>query len=132
MPETVRAAGGVVFREGPDGNPEIAVVHRPRYDDWSLPKGKLEPGESELDGAVREVAEETGLVCRPGRFIGRIAYIDNRHRHKTVAYWEMEPIAGSFERGAEVDELRWLAPGKAVPLLTYDRDRAVLRQFVSG
>jgi 8-oxo-dGTP diphosphatase len=122
----------VVVRERPDGTREVAVVHRPRYDDWSLPKGKLEVGESEIDGAVREVAEETGLVCRPGRFLGRISYIDNRWRPKTVAYWEMEPVAGSFERGAEVDELRWMTTAEAMPILTYDRDRAVLRKFASG
>jgi 8-oxo-(d)GTP phosphatase len=128
--QTVLAAGGVVVRRSDDGTAEVVLVHRPRYDDWSLPKGKLETGESELDGALREVAEETGLVCKAGRFLGRIAYVDNRGRPKTVAYWEMEPVAGSFERGGEVDEVVWTTVPDALPKLTYERDRAVLRAFL--
>lgn len=124
--QTVRAGGGVVIQPRADGAPEVALVHRPRYDDWSLPKGKLDPGESELEGALREVAEETGLVCRPGRFIGRIGYLDGRGRPKTVAYWTMVPVAGGFKRGSEVDELRWLTVPEALAKLTYDRDRSVL------
>lgn len=128
----VRAAGGVVVRRVDDTGRageerlEIAVIHRPSRHDWSLPKGKLDPGETLEECALREVAEETGLRCKLGRFVGSTAYRDRRHRPKTVAYWLMEPVDGVFEASAEVDELRWLEAKEALGLLTYSHDRELL------
>ena len=106
----VRAAGGVVVRRQ-DGQDEVLVVHRPRYDDWTLPKGKLKPGESDEEGALREVEEETGLRCRLGRELQTVSYVDHRGRDKTVRYWEMAPLDGTFSPNHEVDEVRWLTLG---------------------
>ncbi|HUC37815.1 MAG TPA: NUDIX hydrolase [Acidimicrobiales bacterium] len=123
----VRAAGGVVLRRGEGGNLEIAVVHRPRREDWSLPKGKLDPGESFEDGAIREVEEETGLVCRLARFAGYTEYVDRRGRPKVVAYWVMEIVGqGTFSAGAEVDEIRWVEAHQALEVLTYERDKDLI------
>ena len=116
-----------MHRPGPDGTAEVLLVHRPRYDDWSLPKGKLDDGETELEGALREVEEETGLTCRPGRFLGRTEYTDNKGRPKMVAYWAMEPLSGEFEPGDEVDKARWLPIEDAAALLSYEHDRDLLR-----
>jgi 8-oxo-dGTP pyrophosphatase MutT (NUDIX family) len=118
----VQAAGGVVVRD--DG--QVAVVHRPRYDDWTLPKGKLDPGESFEQAALREVWEETGLRCRLVRSLPAVRY-EVRAGPKVVRYWLMaiESDPG-FQPNDEVDELRWLAPREAAELLTYDRDREVL------
>lgn len=124
----VRAAGGVVRRPGPGGLTEITVVHRPRYDDWSWPKGKLDEDESYEEAALREVEEETGLVCRLVRPYGWTAYLDRKGREKIVRYWLMEPADGTFRPSAEVDELRWLTVEEALRLLTYERDRALLRE----
>ncbi len=124
----VRAAGGVVWRSRA-GAIEVVVVHRPRYDDWSLPKGKCESGERDEDGARREVLEETGLVCRLGPELVTSRYVDGRGRDKVVRYWAMTVVSGSFEVNQEVDELRWLAVDDAVGALTYERDRPVLRSF---
>jgi 8-oxo-dGTP diphosphatase len=123
--EPVRAAGGVVLRDGPNGA-EALLVHRPRYDDWSLPKGKLLEGESDEAAALREVEEETGLVCRLERELATSAYVDGRGRPKVVRYWLMAPVAGEARPQNEVDEVRWLPLDDARELLTYDRDRAVL------
>lgn len=124
--DTVLAAGGVVRRANDRGD-EIAVVHRPRYDDWSLPKGKLEPGESAEAGALREVHEETGLRCRLGRELSSTRYRDRHGRPKQVRYWMMEPIEDTgFVPNDEVDELRWLSPGEAADLLTYEHDRRLV------
>lgn len=102
------------------------MVHRPAHADWSFPKGKLEPGESFEDCALREVEEETGLRCRLRRFIGHTEYRDRKDRPKVVAYWVMEPVGGTFRVNAEVDELRWVDLGTAGRLLSYDRDRELL------
>jgi 8-oxo-dGTP pyrophosphatase MutT (NUDIX family) len=124
----VRAAGGVIWRPGPGGGREWAIIHRPRYDDWSLPKGKLEEGESLEEAALREVREETGLSCRLGPHVGTTRYLDNRGRTKTADYWLMEAPAGAgrFEPNREVDELRWLDSGEASAMLSHDHDREVL------
>jgi 8-oxo-dGTP diphosphatase len=115
------AAGGVVVRDG-----RVAVVHRPRYDDWSLPKGKLDPGETFEQAALREVEEETGLRGELVRELPSVEY-EVRGRPKLVRYWLMDVVeAPGFEPNDEVDELRWLAPADARELLTYDRDRAVV------
>ncbi|MGH7748467.1 MAG: NUDIX hydrolase, partial [Candidatus Dormibacteria bacterium] len=102
----VRAAGGVVWRRGPGGERQWAVIHRPRYDDWSLPKGKLQAGESLEEAALREVSEETGLTCRAlGPHVGTTRYLDNRGRTKTADYFLMEVLedAAVFEPNDEVD-----------------------------
>ncbi len=121
MTEQVRAAGGVVARDG-----LVALVHRPRYDDWTLPKGKLDPGESFEDAALREIDEETGLRARLVRELPAVNY-EVRGRPKVVRYWLMEVESDpGFVPNDEVDELRWLGPSEASALLSYDRDRDVL------
>lgn len=128
----VCAAGGVVRRRvdgvGPD---EIVVVHRPRYDDWSLPKGKLEPGESWEAAARREVEEETGLRCELGCELSSVEYHDRKGRPKLVRYWLMEvaETTGPFVPNAEVDRLRWCSPDDAVHLLSYEHDRELVRSL---
>jgi 8-oxo-dGTP diphosphatase len=119
----VKASGGVVAREG-----KVALVHRPRYDDWSFPKGKMDPGESWEECALREVEEEIGLRCRLGEELPPTSYRDNKGRAKVVRYWMMEPLDGDFVPSDEVDEVRWLSPADAAGLLSYDHDRALLRE----
>ena len=105
---------------------KLAIVHRPRYHDWSLPKGKLDPGESFEQAALREVEEETGLRCRLRRELPSVEY-EVRGRPKLVRYWLMEVESDpGFEPNDEVDELRWLDPGDAAELLTYDHDKTLL------
>ncbi len=113
----VRAAGGVIVRDG-----LVALVHRPKYDDWSLPKGKLDEGEGWEDAALREVHEETGLRCALREELEPVEYTDPKGRPKTVRYWRMEALDGDFAPNAEVDELRWLGPEDALARLTYDHD----------
>jgi 8-oxo-dGTP pyrophosphatase MutT (NUDIX family) len=122
----VRAAGGIVWRHGESGAVEIVLVHRPAYDDWSFPKGKLGHGETEAEAAVREVEEETGLRCRLGREVGTTAYRDPKRRPKTVRYWEMTPIGGTLAAANEVDDARWMPVGDARMALTYEHDRRIL------
>lgn len=124
--ELVRAAGGIIFRRTADGRPEVAVVHRPARADWSFPKGKLEPGETFEECAMREVWEETGLHCRLGRFVGHTEYRDRKDRPKVVAYWVMDVRGGTFVPNDEVDEMRWVDLETATQLLSYDRDRDLL------
>jgi len=126
--ETVRAGGGVVVRRGTRGA-EVLLVHRPRYDDWSLPKGKAAPDETDRACALREVEEETGLVCLAGRELASSSYVDALGRPKTVRYWLMTPVEGRFTPTREIDEIRWLPPEQAAELLTWERDRDVLRSF---
>jgi len=133
----VRAAGGVVrrrVRRGMKRRHEVAVVHRPRYDDWSFPKGKRD--ESDADDAataLREVEEETGLRCVLGRALGEIRYRDNRGRDKVVRYWLMsladDEAGKEFVANREVDELRWCTRREAGRLLTYDHDRDLLDEL---
>ncbi len=125
----VRAAGGVIFRNDARGAAKVAVIHRPAYDDWTFPKGKLDAGETLEEAALREVEEETGLRCRLIRPLGCTSYTDRRGRDKVVCYWVMEPAGGRFRPSVEVDELRWLTVDEAVDTLTYRRDRALLRSL---
>jgi 8-oxo-dGTP pyrophosphatase MutT (NUDIX family) len=124
----VRAAGGLVTREGPAG-PEVVLVHRPAYDDWSFPKGKLSGDEDELAAALREVEEETTLRCRVGEDLGAITYVDGRGRPKVVRYWRMDPVEGEARGDHEVDVARWMPLGDAGTMLTYPHDRALLRRL---
>ena len=125
----VKAAGGVVWRRG-EGGHEFALVHRPRYDDWSLPKGKLDPDEGWEEAAAREVQEELGAVCDLGEELTPIGYHDNKGRAKVVRYWLMEAreAADHSADPDEVDEIRWLDGEEALGLLTYPRDRGVLTE----
>jgi 8-oxo-dGTP diphosphatase len=126
---TIRAAGGVVWRD--DSGPlRIAVIHRDRYDDWSLPKGKLNHGESRLSAAVREVHEETGAVVVATRRLIETAYLVD-DVPKTVQFWAMRYRSGEFMRNSEVDDLRWLPLPEARTALTHDVDRSVLDAFAA-
>jgi 8-oxo-dGTP diphosphatase len=125
----VRAAGGVVLRRGPAGKLETVLVHRPAYDDWTLPKGKLLEGETEEEAAVREVEEETGLRCELGRELGTTSYRDARGRQKTARYWEMTPVEGELGPTNEIDEARWVPLDDAAGVLTYARDRELLERL---
>lgn len=127
----VRAAGGVVWRVGERTHLEVLIVHRPKYDDWSFPKGKLDPGEGDEQCAVREVEEETGLRCVLGHELAGTSYIDRKGRPKVVRYWEMTVSGGEFAPNDEVDVVQWLTVDEADRLLSYDRDRALLGSFVS-
>lgn len=146
----IKAAGGVVWRRGEgaqlegapaeDAQPdevepegvEVVLVHRPRYDDWSLPKGKLEAGEKHKDAALREVLEETGLRCEMGVRLARITY-DTPLGPKSVKWWAMQPEDPAGDLGAvdphEVSEVRWVPFGEAWSLLTYGTEREVLSAF---
>ena len=124
----VRAAGGVVWRRR-DGALEIVVAHRPRYDDWSLPKGKLDPDEAWEQAALREVAEEVGLRCRLGPELPPVGYTDQKGRAKVVRYGLREPEDGdaAFTPNDEVDEMRWMDVEAAAALLTYPHDAELVR-----
>ena len=127
MATPVRAAGGVLVRDG-----LIALVHRPRYDDWTLPKGKHEPGEDDIAAALREVREETGFHGRIERDLGVVRYTVEKHGAvlpKVVRYYVMRAGAGEFAPNDEVDELRWVTREQAAQLLTYERDREVLARW---
>jgi 8-oxo-dGTP pyrophosphatase MutT (NUDIX family) len=127
--KAVLGAGAVLWRlNGDSASPEIAVIHRPRYDDWSLPKGKVEPGETEPVTAVREVREETGYSSRLGRRLVAVSY-PVEQGIKKVRYWAAATIDGAFTPGDEVDELKWLPVADAMKELKYPHDRKVLRRF---
>jgi len=120
--KVVRAGGGVVVRPGP----EVLLVHRPKYDDWTFPKGKAEDGESDEACALREVEEETGLRCRLEEELPATRYRDSRGRRKVVRWWRMSVEGGSFKGNREVDEITWLPPQEAAALLSYERDVPLL------
>jgi 8-oxo-dGTP pyrophosphatase MutT (NUDIX family)/catechol 2,3-dioxygenase-like lactoylglutathione lyase family enzyme len=122
----VRAAGGVVWRRSPDGGLEVVLVHRPRYDDWSLPKGKLDPGESDETAALREVEEESRVVGRLGPELPGTTYVDRSGRTKAVRYWAMTVAGGRAAGDNEVDEAVWVPIAEARARLSYERDRPVL------
>jgi 8-oxo-dGTP diphosphatase len=123
----VRAAGGVVTRVGSDGRLELLIVHRPRYDDWSLPKGKALEGESDEACALREVEEETGLVCALGAEVAVSEYEDGAGRSKRVRYFAMTPPDGADASPRnEVDAVRWLTRERVLEELTYERDAKIV------
>ncbi len=127
--DVVRAAGGLVWRRRGGQEIEIALVHRPAYDDWTFPKGKLHDEESEPEAALREVEEETGLRCRLGEEVGTNAYRDSRGRPKTVRYWAMTPVGGNLAPANEIDAAVWVRLDEAAAVLTYPRDRSLLARF---
>lgn len=129
----IPAAGAVLWRpSAADGAAtdavEVALVHRPRYDDWSLPKGKLDPGETEPVAAVREVEEETGYAAQLGRRLASVSY-PTEQGTKRVRYWAARALGGEFVPNSEVDELLWLPVSAAMKRLQYPHDRKVLRRF---
>jgi len=127
----IRAAGGVLWR-GDDGGVEVCLIHRPRHDDWSLPKGKLEPGEHPLAAAVREVGEEAGVCGIPQVRLPLVRYITPDGQPKTVDYWSMRARPGEdLAVAGEVDEVAWLPVEKAESQLTYGHDVGVLRSFAA-
>lgn len=118
----VRAAGGIVLGDGG----AVLVVHRPRYDDWSFPKGKAADGETDEECALREVEEETGLRCELLDEVASTSYTDGRGRPKRVRYWLMRPVGGELAFHHEVDRARWVPVAEARELLTYSHDVELL------
>lgn len=130
MNATVHAAGAVLWRENSKAAIEIAVVHRPHHDDWSLPKGKLDPGETKPIAAVREITEETGFSAVLERFLTSVHY-HVRGQPKIVDYFSARADQGRFVPNEEVDELRWVSPEEAKTLLSYDSDVSVVHEFLA-
>ncbi|MGW0824854.1 NUDIX hydrolase [Streptomyces sp. NPDC002845] len=131
--EIVRAAGCALWRRSPSGpGIELALVHRPKWGDWSLPKGKLKRDEEARDGAVREVFEETGMTCVLGRELPTVHYLDAQHRPKQVRYWAAEATGGTFTPNHEVSRLLWLPPETARRLLTQERDRELVLSLLDA
>lgn len=125
-PDVIEAAGGLVWRES-GGSRQLAVIHRPKYDDWTLPKGKLEPGERWQAAALREVGEETGCQAEITGFAGSVSYTV-RGVPKVVLFWHMIPVSElEFRPSEEVNEVEWLTVEEAVDRLTYSRERDVVQ-----
>ena len=124
----VRAAGGLVMRVTPKGRIKVLVVHRPRYDDWGLPKGKLDPGETDEQAALREVLEETGFLCRIVAPLTETEH-DTKRGLKTVAWFAMKPLPNSpgFGPNDEIDDVRWLSPRRAAAKVDYENDRNLIQ-----
>lgn len=127
----LRAAGGAVWRRTDGGPIEVVLVHRAAYDDWTLPKGKSDPGETDKATALREVEEESGVVCRLGPELPSTSYRDRYGRPKIVRYWAMTVVAGEVAGHHEVDEARWVPLAAARRRLTYQRDVEVLNALES-
>jgi 8-oxo-dGTP pyrophosphatase MutT (NUDIX family)/phosphohistidine phosphatase SixA len=135
----IKAAGGVVWRPSESSKQsddvEVAIVHRPRYDDWSIPKGKLAVGESVVECAIREVFEETGYRVRMGRYLGEAHYMKvsgGTERPKVVYYWALRADGGLFTPTQEVDGLRWLTIDEARAMLTRSTDMDIIDRFAEG
>ena len=130
---SVTAAGAIPWRLNSVNKDqlEVLLIHRPRYDDWSWPKGKIDAGETIPECAVREVEEETGLRCSLGPELPSTDYTDPKGRPKRVRYWAMEVVGGELRYEHEVDAARWLSPLEATEALSYERDADVLRAALS-
>jgi 8-oxo-dGTP pyrophosphatase MutT (NUDIX family) len=138
MEQIIKAAGAIVFHHPNNSDIEIVVIHRPRYDDWSFPKGKTDPFETDQEAALREVKEETGLDCEIVTFLGAVNYFDRSGRPKEVKYFVMKEKFShnpkpepSFEAFGEVDLVHWVTPEEAKSLLSYQRDRELLTSFLN-
>ena len=128
----IKAAGGLVIRTSTKG-PKVLLVHRPDYNDWSFPKGKLDPGEKFKQAALREVLEETGFECKLHKpSLPSIYYEDRKGRSKEVRYWLMTTIAGDFEPNEEVDMIAWVHMEKVMDRLTYDKDREFFKELLKS
>ena len=129
QPDIIEAAGGVLWKETSSGL-KLAVIHRQRYDDWSLPKGKREKGERWQETALREVKEETGCQVVLGKFIGSASYaIHSNNRPKIVLFWHMHVKQGcKFQPNHEVDRIKWVSPSKALKLLSYEDEREIVNK----
>lgn len=123
--DVVRAAGGFVYRRDGDST-RVLLVHRPRYDDWTFPKGKCSNGEPDEECALREVVEETGYDCALEGEIATSEYVDGKGRPKRVRYWRMRPLGGEFTATEEVDDIRWCTLAEAATMLSYGRDVELL------
>ncbi|WP_327344910.1 NUDIX hydrolase [Streptomyces europaeiscabiei] len=129
----VRAAGCALWRRSPSGGGiELALVYRPKWSDWSLPKGKLKRGEEAHDGALREVLEETGMECALGPELPTVHYTDAQGRPKQVRYWAAEATSGVFAPNREVSRLLWLSPEAAAQRLTHERDRTMVSSLLEA
>ncbi|MFE6483978.1 NUDIX hydrolase [Streptomyces sp. NPDC057757] len=132
--DTIQAAGCVLWRVSPvrvPGELEICLVHRPKYDDWSHPKGKLKRGEEHLAAALREVEEESGFRCAPGARLPSVLYYAGGRR-KEVSYWAAKATDGRFTPNREVDRIAWLSPDAARTRLTQPRDRDLVDALLSA
>jgi 8-oxo-dGTP pyrophosphatase MutT (NUDIX family) len=129
--DVVRAAGGAIWRRAADGSLEVALIHRPRYDDWSLPKGKVDPGETDEQAALREVREEASVEARMGPELPSTTYLDRSGKQKRVRYWAMTVAAGTLAADNEVDEAVWVRLDEARGRLSYPRDLVVLDALVA-
>ena len=126
----ILGGGGLVTRHD-SGELEVLTVHRPKHLDWSLPAGKLDPGETLAECALREVYEETGYVCELGRDVGMVDYTDRRGRTRQVHYWEMDAISGSFTPNQEVDSIAWVPLVESVNYFTNERDLKMASAFLA-
>ena len=126
----IRAAGALLWRENSELKIEIALIHRPRYDDWSLPKGKIEEGESSLRCAFREVIEETGITPQFGLELGSVEYKEPAGL-KRVKYWAAKALTEEFLPNEEVDEIKWLDPQDALTRATHESDRTIIESFLA-
>ncbi len=130
-PEVLQSAGGLIWRHSAEGK-RLAVIHRPKHDDWTLPKGKLEPGESWSQAALREAFEETGCQVVIEKFAGCICYMTNK-TPKVVLYWNMKSVgAEQFRANNEVDQLQWLTVEEAIVRLSYQSERELVLKNISA
>ncbi len=124
--KVIEAAGGILWK-GTSSGRKLAIIHRQRYDDWSLPKGRREPGESWQETALREVWEETGCPATLGEFIGSTSYVINGQTPKVVLFWHMTVQKNcKFQPNEEVDRIKWVSPRKALKLLNYEDERRIV------